>query len=125
MVGLFIYVAFLSTDAAQRSSQLLPTTFARTRRRSPMCYNTELPEKTPDALRELFWRALPARFAQLIVGSKLCTVSDRLGAGDVNRRARHPYSRPDDAHSAKASLGRRVGTICSSFGSQRLHLGSI
>ena len=78
-----------------------------------------------DALRELFWRALPARFAQLIVGSKLCTVSDRLGAGDVNRRARHPYSPTDGAHSAKASLGRRVGTICSSFGSQHLHLGSI
>jgi hypothetical protein len=118
MVGLFIYVAFLSTDAAQRSSQLLPTTFARTRRRSPMCYNTELPEKTPDALRELFWRALPARFALLIFGS--------TGALEMLVAARGILI-PDRAAPILQKLrsGPASGTICSSFGSQHLHLGSI
>jgi hypothetical protein len=109
----------------RRRSALLPIVADDLRQNSPQIADVLQHRAARDALRELFWRALPARFAQLIVGSKLCTVSDRLGAGDVNRRARHPYSRPDGAHSAKASLGRRVGTICSSFGSQRLHLGSI
>jgi hypothetical protein len=93
---------FLSTDAALSSSQLLPTTFARTRRRLPMCYNTELPEKTPDLIDESDAIILRStRILAALVGAMASNGRCRRWRNPALRLDVKPCSRPLSRFSGK------------------------